>query len=216
MRLAESMAYVLQEQMAPFNSICRTCGRLAQGNGDQDSPLVKALRKRIRDLELQLERTQHLPPRPLPSSEPSKTLVFKYENPKVYGKDKPRKTPEMRRLLDATPSTEEEWSTARRSVLLSEPVDIVRAFFQIINHEPLHPVLSDTRVGRQAITESHMLHAYQEFALNVSSGAARHVQISRFILVIHLCLCLVAYKVGKLSTDEVNKATEDALQGEAR
>lgn len=199
--LQELMAYALQEPMAPFNSICRTCGRLPQSNGDLDSLLVKTLRERIRDLELQIKRMQHLPPRPLLPSEPSETLVFEYEDPKVYGKDKPRdddwKIPEMRQLLAATPSTEQQWLTTRQSVLLSEPVDIFRAFLQIINHEPFQLVFSDTRIGRQVTTESRMLQTYQEFALSVSSGAARQVQISRYILVIHLCLCLVAYKARR-------------------
>lgn len=203
--------------MAPTSRICDACGSCPAQ--------VRALEEKVRLLSRRLEeRTQHTPPlRRLSSAAPSQTFEFELENPGAkYGKGKPGdgrpgddkpgendwETTEICRFWDLMPTTEEGWLMRRKSVLLSEPKAIIETVYQITGRTQYQP--TDTRIG-QTTTLSDLLRASQELALGLKSDNARLRQVSRFSMLLHVCLCRVAYNAGKLSGDAVDKYMNEIL-----
>lgn len=186
--------------MAPTSRICEACGSCPAQ--------VRALEEKVRLLSLRLEERTHTPsPRSLSSAALSQTFEFELENPgDKYAKDKPDEndweTTEICRFWDLMPTTEEGWLMRRETVLLSEPKAIIETVYQITGRTHYQP--TDTRIG-QTTTLSDLLRASQELALGMNGDNARLQQVSNFSMLLHVCLCRVAYHAGKLSGDAVDK-----------
>ncbi|KAK3312487.1 hypothetical protein B0H66DRAFT_608752 [Apodospora peruviana] len=118
-------------------------------------------------------------------------------------------TSKLDEFLAAGPKKNRNWQKRREHLGLSEPKSVIQTFFQLISRTPFS-ITPSTQIRDGSSNVETLLKSYQGFVQILRQDTDRWEQITRFAILLLVCLCRVAKRKG-LSPETVDQYMNNFL-----
>ncbi|KAM5361513.1 hypothetical protein ACJA88_014437 [Fusarium oxysporum] len=175
---------------------------------------LRASEARVQELEVQVQnlkaelytlRSPASPRHPVPRSASTQlpheasTITFHIEKPQDLQTEpnvRGKQSSELRKLLKRLPKTDEEWCQRRREAQLSNPDEVTRTFLSFITRTQSQAKTSKIQADPRSLPGERILRDYRQFVGFLQQDSVRTHQISKFAILLFVCLCRVARTYG--------------------